>query len=217
MKASTDTWQKTFVTELRTRGLPGSRIGELVAEVEAHCRDSGESPEHAFGQPAAYAAIAAQDLRPPAWRTALVSLSASVALMAATAGALGLSSGVATVTAGMAAVVALVPALGLSLAHTGTQGRHEGLARALPQSAVLAMMLCLLLWRTPVLHVQAVPLLIAGSVSFPLAWWLIMRANRIRKPLTGAQPVPVRLRLLQWAPVTVLATTVAVAVAFPIR
>lgn len=48
-------WTDAFVLELRLLGVSGSRIGEALAEVEAHCAEGGEAAEVAFGHPVAYA------------------------------------------------------------------------------------------------------------------------------------------------------------------
>lgn len=47
--------------ELRLLDVPGDRIGQIMAEVEAHVADSGESPAEAFGPPREYAAELAGD------------------------------------------------------------------------------------------------------------------------------------------------------------
>lgn len=49
-------WVEQFVVSLRMREVPGDRIGDLVNEVEAHCAESGESAQEAFGSPRDYAA-----------------------------------------------------------------------------------------------------------------------------------------------------------------
>ena len=48
-------WIGDLVLELRLRGASGRAIGDAVAVVEAHCADSGEHPDAAFGDPVAYA------------------------------------------------------------------------------------------------------------------------------------------------------------------
>lgn len=49
------TWAEAFLLELRLRRVNGRSIGAALAEVEAHCAESGESARDAFGDPAAYA------------------------------------------------------------------------------------------------------------------------------------------------------------------
>ena len=48
-------WAEAVLLELRLRGVPGARIGGVLAEVEAHCVESGEDARSAFGDPGAYA------------------------------------------------------------------------------------------------------------------------------------------------------------------
>jgi hypothetical protein len=52
----TGPWHDTFITELRLREIPGDRIGEVLAEIDTHCADSGQTPAEAFGDPIVYAA-----------------------------------------------------------------------------------------------------------------------------------------------------------------
>lgn len=44
-----------LIFALRMRNVPGERIGEIVAELEAHIAESGEDPADAFGKPREYA------------------------------------------------------------------------------------------------------------------------------------------------------------------
>lgn len=48
-------WASVFIVELRMLDVAGTAIGTALADVEAHCADSGESAEDAFGEPVAYA------------------------------------------------------------------------------------------------------------------------------------------------------------------
>lgn len=55
--------------------MPGALIGDLLAEVDAHCADSGEDPQHAFGDPAGYARAVAGQARPTLpWLAGLLAL-----------------------------------------------------------------------------------------------------------------------------------------------
>jgi hypothetical protein len=51
----TDTYVNRLVVALRMRDVPGERIGQVVAEVEAHVAESREEPIEAFGSPEEYA------------------------------------------------------------------------------------------------------------------------------------------------------------------
>ncbi|KQR10288.1 hypothetical protein [Cellulomonas sp. Leaf334] len=57
-------WRDELVLALRMRDVPGPRIGEILAEVDEYCADSGLDAETAFGTPTAYAeSVAAADGR----------------------------------------------------------------------------------------------------------------------------------------------------------
>ncbi|WP_432545751.1 HAAS signaling domain-containing protein [Kineococcus sp. SYSU DK004] len=54
---------------LRLRDVPGERIGQVLAEVEAHVADTGEDPVEAFGPPRRYAReVAAATGTAGSWR-----------------------------------------------------------------------------------------------------------------------------------------------------
>jgi hypothetical protein len=59
-----DPWQEALLRELRTRDLTSDRIEELLNAVDAHCADTGKSPQEAFGDPVVYAHIFAPGLQP---------------------------------------------------------------------------------------------------------------------------------------------------------
>ena len=59
-----DPWRDNFVIALKLRNISGSQIGDALAQVDAHCTDSGEAPEEAFGDPVAYATHVAEQVRP---------------------------------------------------------------------------------------------------------------------------------------------------------
>ena len=65
-------WVEAFVLEQRLIGVPGDRIGDMLAVVESHVADSGERAQDAFGEPVAYAREAASshrvdEDRDPSW------------------------------------------------------------------------------------------------------------------------------------------------------
>lgn len=71
--ALSHSYQTRLVTALRRRDVSGTRIGEILAEIESHLAESGESVTDAFGSPEDYAArlvesTPARDSRTPfAW------------------------------------------------------------------------------------------------------------------------------------------------------
>jgi hypothetical protein len=53
-----------LVTALRFHEISGERVGEVLAEVEAHVTETGEDPNEAFGKPRDYAKQVAAQLDP---------------------------------------------------------------------------------------------------------------------------------------------------------
>ncbi len=47
-------WRNALVAQLRSRDLPDEQIDDILLEVEEHLRDTGETPQEAFGEPPAY-------------------------------------------------------------------------------------------------------------------------------------------------------------------
>ncbi len=84
-------WAEAFLLELRLRRVDGRRIGAALAEVEAHCAESGESAREAFGEPAAYAVELAPEpaAEPQEWRRELVSSALGLGGMMTTLAAFG--------------------------------------------------------------------------------------------------------------------------------
>jgi hypothetical protein len=85
---------------LRLRNISGSLIGDALAQVDAHCTDSGEAPEEAFGDPVAYATRVAEQARPvdhassmSPLRAGLLGLGVLFALSALLSGVAGLTRG----------------------------------------------------------------------------------------------------------------------------
>ena len=48
-------WRDSLVYHLRMKDVPGDRIGDILLEADAHLRESGETPEDAFGDARSYA------------------------------------------------------------------------------------------------------------------------------------------------------------------
>ena len=84
-------WAESFLLELRLRRVDGRRIGAALAEVEAHCAESGESAREAFGDPSTYAVeLAPADPGEPLdWRGELVSSLLGLGGMLTTLAAVG--------------------------------------------------------------------------------------------------------------------------------
>lgn len=107
-------WVDAFVLEARLRDVPGERIGDALAEVDAHCRDSGEPAGEAFGDPGAYARAVAETYPTPrpAWLPHLAPLVVEIAGMVVVITAVGeLARGRdVTITWGLLAMLAVLVA-----------------------------------------------------------------------------------------------------------
>ena len=196
-----DEWRDAFATELRLRGVPGRQVGEALAEVDAHCADSGQAPGEVFGDPAGYAAARSRAAGPGS-RERISVLSAAFKAGAVVAGILGLLPGVnavahhtpGTVTAGQVIPVVLAPILTTvivtAIQQPGNGSRRALLAAAFPVCAAAAA-LPQLLWPQPVLQVPGPALLVTGLLLLSLALGPTtarrFQADRVIDPRTGSE------------------------------
>jgi hypothetical protein len=133
-------WCDELLLALRVRDVPGTRIGEVLAEVQSHLGETGEDPREAFGAPREYADQVATALGvPPAgngiWRPLLRSLSWRDLAGAAVTGlaAFLLADGLWSLGAGETAVFGLpawLVALGAALVLAGAIARIGTAARS---------------------------------------------------------------------------------------
>jgi hypothetical protein len=94
----TSSYETRLVLALRHRDVPGTRIGEVLAEVRSHLAESGESVTEAFGSPEDYAARVAAATPERVTPTSPARLAAVV--VQAAAGAAALAEGVYRLGAG---------------------------------------------------------------------------------------------------------------------
>ncbi len=163
---------EVLLMALRMRDVAGSRIGEILAEVEEHCAASGESAPAAFGDPKEYAA----SLDFEGQRRAATPVRARDLVMGATqllgaalttwglTGALGaevVDVRWGALAAALLTVVALLVAVRyLDSLLAGTPWRWIGL-----NVAVIAALVGVLLWGGPVAFSSpAMPLAVAGAI-----------------------------------------------------
>lgn len=106
-------WCDQLVLELRLRDVDGAAIGDALAQVEAHCAESGETPQDAFGDPAAYAdalalPVPADDFRGTV-RAVASGLAATLAVTLALRAAVGIVRGAEpSITVGDAAAAGAI-------------------------------------------------------------------------------------------------------------
>lgn len=195
---SESSWHEQFVVELRMRDVPGTRVGDLLAEVDSHCADSGQSAAAAFGDPIDYARSATPEAGPIlTWRTTarvVGGLSGVLAFLAgsdavahhtrAPVSAGNLASLLLIVIFALAVVVAL-PWLAAMRWRIGVGMSLALTLAALPQA----------IWRAPVAHLPGAPLLGFGLAALALTWWPIsadrLLGDRVVDPITGGDRYPV--------------------------
>jgi hypothetical protein len=226
-----DPWRDTLITELRLREVPGNRIGEVLAEVDAHCADSGQTPTEAFGDPVTYAQslidVHAPGRRPgDAVRKVLLPTAQAFATLA---GVFALLNGVnglvhgspAEVTAGQVMGVAVGTAifpLVIAVVFHPALFRRRWAWGIVVAAAPMVPAAPVVLWSTPIAHVSAAALLAAGLFLLAAAWWPTaserVLADRFIDPRTGSEPFAtprMLLAVVRWfLPATLLIAVVLI-------
>ncbi len=172
-------WRDTVAFELRLRGASGATIGDVLAEAQAHCAESGESPEEAFGPAEEYAAAVPlsddeqPESAPELTRAALPALVGLAGMMLAfatadawqtdqpTAVSWGVVLGVVMI---LAVSVALVRWLHLVAARTWVLAVLVGLAASVFTVVTVALGSPAFELPTPVAALASVALLTAGAL-----------------------------------------------------
>lgn len=185
-------WAEAFLLELRLRGVNGRRIGAALAEVEAHCAESGESAQEAFGDPAAYAVELAPDGAVALdWRGELAPSVLGLSGMMLTLGAVGASRAGTQVelTAGLVLVVALA-LLGTTLVVRHADRvlravvRHRWVAVAGALAPIALFVAILVLGRQTLVALPP-----AGTLVVGLAFLAASTAMALRVADPGGDPV----------------------------
>ena len=192
-------WATSFLLELRLRGVAGEQIGATLAEIEAHCAESGESARDAFGDPTTYAT--ALGLPPSPDQTAslreeLPSVALGLGGMLLTLASLGawMAGTDVGVTAGSVVVLALV------LVGTVLIVRHAAvLLRAIATRLWLAIAFAvvpvavfvgvlLLFGQSVLFFVPMVPALVLGVTALAASTFLALRrAGTMDDPVVGPE------------------------------
>lgn len=199
-----DPWRDDFVIALRLRNISGSQIGDALAQVDAHCTDSGEAPEEAFGDPVAYATHVAEQARPidvalsmSPLRAGLLGLAVLFAVPTLLSGVSGLAHGGpaelsvgSLVGAGVGtAAIALVVRFASVLWDPRRFGRRFGAMWLL----LAAMMWPSIIWTSTAVELSAW-LSVGIAVVLFAATWVSLRATGpdvVVDPLTGdSLPTP---------------------------
>ncbi|HET9658282.1 MAG TPA: hypothetical protein VFP72_23220, partial [Kineosporiaceae bacterium] len=168
-----DPWREALVLQLRLARVRGDRIGEVLAEVESHCAESGESPAEAFGDAEDYARKVVanrppEDLVPEIRPHRLVGLALDVMIGIPTL--LSAVDGLAhhrPAEFSVGQVVSLGCALVLSLAALGLPwllGQRKAMLGGLLWLALMLVTAPVALWREPAVRLPALPVLVVGAV-----------------------------------------------------
>lgn len=208
-------WAEALLVELRLLGVPGERIGHVLAEVESHVVDSGESAQDAFGDAVSYARSLNLELAPEQSRGAIAATLALTAfqvlgMVAAITGAFALTgSEDAAVTVGGLVSAAALLAIVTLLAFDGTRAlrlllRSWPVGVAALMAAFFAVVLPAVLVRTVLVTMPALPVLIGGAallvVTTVVDVVLTLRdgVDAVTSPVPGtdAPPRPSRTALL---------------------
>ncbi len=199
-------WLDAFVLALRVHGVPGTLIGDALAEVESHCAEAGEPAAEAFGDPVAYAQ--SLELAPDEnleseirWGGVWSGLQL-VALFAVPAAVRGLVRGEpVNVTGGMLLTVVLmlgiVAVLGVrSTWAMRTVVERPGLASIILGASLTAVVLPSVLWRTVVVSLPVVPVLVVAALLLVVGTTRSVRTLGAPDDIVGpSDPRPARLRL----------------------
>lgn len=216
-------WVDAFVLEARLRDVPGRRIGDALAEIDAHCRDSGEPADVAFGDPLAYARTVAETFPAPRprWWPHLVPLAVEITGMVTVITAVGeIARGRdVTLTWGLVAMLAVVAA-GCGLIAGLADRLLELIVRrplvaavtvGVGATAALVPSALLLRVEAPIAHVPAPAALGAGLLLLAVgigAEVVLGRRGRTSDPVVGPHEEATPQRAGMLLPWTVPAWTV---------
>ncbi|MEO7752746.1 MAG: hypothetical protein ABIS35_04975 [Terracoccus sp.] len=225
-----DPWRDAFVTELRLHDVAGARIGDALAEVDAHCDESQQSPADAFGDPESYAvalveALPAAPADPSADAGAVLvgvgALLGSTLLVAGLGGVAG--GGAAQFSAGALVGAAVVGVVLLGLVPRMAallRPRRRGLLAAIVGGTLALVVLVSALLPATVLTLPAWACVVAGAALLVAAGLVLLRIARrsgddaVLDPRTGDDSLATPRWLLPLAvgvPVVSLAVAVVLA------
>lgn len=180
-------WLDDFVVEQRMLGVPGTRIGDALATVDAHLADTGESAADAFGPPKEYARVLAESeasassgpggLGATGTLSAVLGLAGIVLLPRGFAG--WLDGTAVTITRGDLLVAALIGALTVVLILFPVRVlrfliEHKVAALLVGPVLMAVFVAGMVLWQTSVMNFAWLPVtlvaLFALLVSTVLSW-----------------------------------------------
>lgn len=197
-------WRDRFLLEQRLADRSGEQIGDALATVDAHCAESGESAEEAFGDPAAYSrSLVGEAVGPPtriAPRTVVGIASGLLALLTVPRAVEAWVEGSeVSVSGGDLAGALVVALLATALFRWPTPVLSWVLRR--PANGIIGvfgvlilLIIPMALLRDPLLTTGWAPLLAVGLVllvlSVVLPWSDLSGQDPVRDPRAGAAATP---------------------------
>ncbi|HWO61374.1 MAG TPA: hypothetical protein VNO31_15200 [Umezawaea sp.] len=194
MTTTSTPWNDPARLELALRGVHKTLADEVLAEVEEHCADTGDTPEEAFGTPAVVTAEVADHRVPPVDRakrdrggtTVFEAWSAVIGRVGLTAVVVGVFAWfrqgftIPLTPAGLTGVPIVYAAM-MSLLYAGTIARLLGKPRTVVPAwiaagafVVPAACAFVLLPRDPVASMPVPTFLVVGGL---LVWWAYARES----------------------------------------
>lgn len=177
-------WVDDFVVEQRLLGVPGTRIGDALATVEAHLAETGESATDAFGPPKEYARTLAESEDSGSSGLGTVTI---IAVVLGVAGLVllprsfeaWLEGGLVTVTIGdLVVLVVLAGLVAVLLAVPDTVMRflieHKMSSLLFGPILVVGFVVAMLAWRDPVAGLATTPVMllaVLGLVVSTVLYW----------------------------------------------
>ena len=213
------TWEQQFLAALRVRDIGDPAIGAALAEVEAHCARSGQTPYDAFGSPREYAASltfpaeAAVSGRPSVATIVLGACAiAGLWVFPDAAGALLRGDDTMDIPQGwLLAGAALALVLAVAKAAIRRAVTQPALAYLMLFGAILSVLMPMVLWSDPALtSAPLIPALVSGALlvggSLALIWWPEREPDSlVMDPITGRAQGASLTRVTRFAPVLFLA------------
>jgi hypothetical protein len=229
-----DPWRDSFVTAMRLRRVTGRRIGDALAQVDAHCADGGEEPELAFGDPVDYATKVAEEVRPEDRSPSLSPLRAGLLGLGVLLGVLTLLSGVAGLASGDPAVLSVGNMVGAAVGTAGaavlagTASRLQGQRRWTLWFGVICwltmggMALSMTTWTSTAIQLGSWLSVAVAVVLLGATWaspWAT-QPERVVDPLTGGDSMPTprwSVLVLRWFLPVTLAGVVLLILLVPVH
>ncbi|WP_066637630.1 hypothetical protein [Serinicoccus hydrothermalis] len=191
-------WVRAFVTEQNLRGVMPRVIGDQLATVESHVRESGEPASEAFGDPVGYArALPEGERRRLDRRTVLELVLGLAGMVLVLAGFTAwLADSPVRITTGYLAVLGLT-----ALGTAALLLRPTALLRLVVDRPLLAwgvmitpfavFVACLLLLRTEIATLPVLPVMAVGALALA-ASSVLAAVNPVEDEITGPGEVPRR-------------------------